>query len=663
MPLPTSVRRIATTAIAVACLFAFFVFTIENYDLWWHLKTGEEMLRTGRVPSVDPYSFTAGGSRWVNPSWLADIGLIEIHRAFGVDGLVALKALLATAALALVAARTRRLGVPHEWALVGGLAGAYIVQDVGIVRPLMASWPLAALFALVLDVHARRGGWAACALPALMCLWANVHAGFPGGLLLIGAYVVGVWLRSGRKRAHPLIIIGVLAALAALINPFGLNVYLYPFRLMGSRVFMENIREWMRPEWKASYAPYWTYLFVTCAALVAGRRKLRPWEMLTAVGFAALSVTGRRHISMFVILTMPIAMKACAGLFVYRPGIARPAALLAACVASVLAVVFDDRHQQGVGVRTRFLPTGGIDFMEREGVEGPVFNEYAWGGYLIWRTYPRRKVFMDGRCLVYGGEWYLEWDSIYTCKEGWENKLAKYETNALLLPYNVENRDFYKSAVWRVVYWDDVCMVCVRDCAKNARLIEKYDCGLTNPGTIARLLQKRERHDELIAQLRQKIAADPDCAIAHENLARCYTGVGQYAKAVPEFGEAIRLTPRSPGAHYNLGYCYYKLGEYRRAESEYRRAIRISPDAVYYHSLGLCHFVQGRFGPAAGALRLSLKIDPKRTVTRRQLGTVYQATGDRRRALAEWERVLAEGGGDEGLRRQVANLKQEMGVR
>jgi len=367
-------RRLGLIAFAVACIVSLFVFKIENYDLWWHMKTGAEILRTGEVPSVDPYSFTAGGRFWVNPSWLADIALWDIQRLFGVEPLVLFKAMMGVVAFALVVVRTRKLGVAEEWALVGALGGAYVCQDLCIVRPLMASWPLAALFALMLDEQMRGRGRGLWVLPALMCLWANLHAGYVAGLLLVAAYAVGAWFGpSCNRRRRTLVALGALMALGALVNPFGLHVYLYPFRLMGSTVFMKNIREWMRPAWNSAFVPYWTYLFVAGLVMIGSWRRLRAWERLVLMGFGLLSVTGRRHISMFVILTVPIVMKGLLPALARAEKIVgisrlRTAALLLACCASVLAVVFDDAHQQGVGVRKYFLPEKGVDFLERENV-------------------------------------------------------------------------------------------------------------------------------------------------------------------------------------------------------------------------------------------------------------------------------------------------------
>jgi hypothetical protein len=43
-----------------------------------------------------------------------------------------------------------------------------------------------------------------------------------------------------------------------------------------------------------------------------------------------------------------------------------------------------------------------VEFIRAENLPGPIFNWYDWGGYLIWKLYPERRVYIDGRADVYG---------------------------------------------------------------------------------------------------------------------------------------------------------------------------------------------------------------------------------------------------------------------
>ncbi|SPE27667.1 conserved hypothetical protein [Candidatus Sulfopaludibacter sp. SbA3] len=51
------------------------------------------------------------------------------------------------------------------------------------------------------------------------------------------------------------------------------------------------------------------------------------------------------------------------------------------------------------GVAAWTVPAGAAEFLLEHHVTGPMFNTYEQGGYLIWRLWPRERVFIDGRSL------------------------------------------------------------------------------------------------------------------------------------------------------------------------------------------------------------------------------------------------------------------------
>jgi hypothetical protein len=50
------------------------------------------------------------------------------------------------------------------------------------------------------------------------------------------------------------------------------------------------------------------------------------------------------------------------------------------------------------------FPLRAAVFLEADPPAGPIFNHYDWGGYLIWKLYPRTPVFIDGRADLYDRE-------------------------------------------------------------------------------------------------------------------------------------------------------------------------------------------------------------------------------------------------------------------
>src|SRR6202050_5843606 len=58
---------------------------LADADIGWHIRTGEQILATRRLPRTDPFSSTMQGQPWFAWEWLYDILLGVLDQAFGVD--------------------------------------------------------------------------------------------------------------------------------------------------------------------------------------------------------------------------------------------------------------------------------------------------------------------------------------------------------------------------------------------------------------------------------------------------------------------------------------------------------------------------------------------------------------------------------------------------
>ena len=56
-------------------------------DMWWHLRAGEETLKSGNVYRVDTLSYTREGETWTNHSWLAQVLMIWLFK-IGINGVL-----------------------------------------------------------------------------------------------------------------------------------------------------------------------------------------------------------------------------------------------------------------------------------------------------------------------------------------------------------------------------------------------------------------------------------------------------------------------------------------------------------------------------------------------------------------------------------------------
>src|SRR3954454_23462375 len=206
-------------AAAVTLFYCLFLFQgyrklFRDADAGWHIRTGESILATGRLPRVDPYSFTKSGEPWFAWEWAADVAAGALHRAAGLRGV----ALFYSVAIAAGVWMWFRL----HWAMGGNFLVAAAMAPLllstcnihWLARPHVLGWLL--LLGVVWWSERKRPLWM---LAVLMVIWGNVHASF-----FLGALVV---LLLDRRPAA----VGIALA-APLVNPYGWKLYAHVFRYL-----------------------------------------------------------------------------------------------------------------------------------------------------------------------------------------------------------------------------------------------------------------------------------------------------------------------------------------------------------------------------------------------------------------------------------------------
>jgi hypothetical protein len=132
-----------------------------------------------------------------------------------------------------------------------------------------------------------------------------------------------------------------------------------------------------------------------------------------------------------------------------------------------------------------------VDFVERAGLKGPLFNLYNEGGYLIWRLYPDMKVAVDGRSEVYTGQALEDYFGVMRGKDPQWSELVndKFKINFFFLAYNPSSVHKMITPIvlqlrkqgWVPVYWDDAIVIYVRNSPENADIIAKYGYKVIDP--------------------------------------------------------------------------------------------------------------------------------------------------------------------------------------
>jgi len=102
----------------------------------------------------------------------------------------------------------------------------------------------------------------------------------------------------------------------------------------------------------------------------------------------------------------------------------------------------------------------------------------------------------------------------------------------------------------------------------------------------------------------EEAAASGDMLEAISDLGILYDQLGQYERALREYGRALRIEPDAPGTYCTMGSTYVKMGEYGKAEAAYRKALELAP-GFPLANMGLagCMYEQQRWQEAETLLQ------------------------------------------------------------
>jgi hypothetical protein len=474
----------ALTAVVLAAIGCAMVYPVDDLDVWWLLRSGAYMVETRSFPTTDPFSWPAFGAEWINHAWAFQLLLYAVHRVGGTTGLILLQALFAAATFAVLLAILRREGTPRAGALVATAAGGLATWGFWAPRPQIVTYlALASVWAILRawrDGRADRLMW----LPPLTLVWANLHGGFMVGPALIGLVLVGeIVERSFRGLADPAAVrprlgrlgLALVASLvASFATPFGYRAVLFPFQVLGDRFAQAFIIEWASPGFQHGQVRMVEGLvLLTLALLALAPRRVPATDLIVLAAFLHFGLQAIRNLPLLVIVLLPILGRALAEVlaerapgWVARSGVSpRRFGLVAGALALVLAGWWLLPARAPRTVLPRFgvadvFPAGAVEFLKRARPPGPLFNDYGWGGYLIWHLYPDYRVSIDGRAAVHGPRRFAEHIQVADVRPRWRETLERLGPRLVLVsarsPLAIVLR---ASPDWQVLYEDRIAVV------------------------------------------------------------------------------------------------------------------------------------------------------------------------------------------------------------
>lgn len=416
-------------------VFLIFLLPVKDTDFGWHYRCGREVLR-GDYSCLrqNTYSYFLARYQWPSPRLLFDTSLALIYDRFGLIGVSVFGSLLLTFAFGLFLAAYPGSASLKSLALLATIIPAWSVYFLGY-RSQITSLVFLAGEIFILE-KARRDFRLLWFLIPLFIVWANTHPGFFLGPLVLGLFTMEK-IASGNRRVIPVF---VTALGATLINPYGFRVYEEMLRHF--QVPMNTlIAEWVNPGQNQILGVIGSFL--PTAIFIFRRKSEFSYRFLMLAVFAVLATAARRNLPLYylALYAAVFGSTVATGLKENLLGLAEIISLPLLIAALIIALGKTPQSLKFDTDETTYCQEGQSKYPCRAiswfaGKRGNIFNTYEWGGFLIWKL-PQTKVFVDGRMpawqTVDGKSPYTVFLEILQAREGWNEALARYQTNYLFL--------------------------------------------------------------------------------------------------------------------------------------------------------------------------------------------------------------------------------------
>ena len=448
---------------------------VVDLDIWWHLHQAAWIVEHKTLPLTDPFTSYGMGKSWIAYHWLYELIVYAFYRAFGLFGIALYTTVLAFA----ITVTLHRLLQRHADDVV--VATGLTALALGGMYPVITQprpWLFNVLF-LILELtvilEVRRTGrtrplWI---LPPLFLVWACINIQFVYGLFVLALAALEALIQHLIQRRadradtpRPVALAAFTGAfavcvLATCLTPYHLRIYIpvvTAVRLTDPFLFLAELQA---PPFRLIFD--WIMLsLLLAAAFVLGRQRTVSWFLVLLLATGAFVAFRARRDVWFVVIasaaTLAITRATASKRLSF--GMARVAVIavlvLGVTVGLSLTRVSASRLEEAVA---EAFPVGAAAFVDRQQYRGRIYNDYNWGGYLMWRL-PALDVTLDGRNPVHGDA--RIWASIRTFggAPGWDSDKELITADVVIVDVNSALASLLRTdARFKLVYEDHTAVV------------------------------------------------------------------------------------------------------------------------------------------------------------------------------------------------------------
>jgi hypothetical protein len=499
-------------------LFSFFLFfsiiflrvDIHSCDFWWHLATGRYIIENKSLPEDDPFTYTTHEpitereKSILRGNWLSEVIFYKIYTLWRFKGIIILRSLILMLFLIFVFMNIKKQGLSDLTALILLFGVFLITKKFTAERPQLFTFLIFSVIHYLLEDCRINASKRIYLIPLLLMLLSNMHPGYIICIVLVTVYLVGegiqAFINKGGKSGFftNLLIIWFLTVFLSMLNPNGATMLTRIFSIHG--IHTRGIYEWLSPfslylmKFKQPDYPFFVFLAFSILILKYLKR-IGITPLLLFIIFTIMGMVSARYLIFYMSGISPVLAKIITNLrnerFLKRllNGLKEREGLLylTFCITGIFLVfnILPSFAKDDYNVDTKFYaPKGAADFLTNVEIKGNMFNEYGFGGYLIWRLYPNKKVFIDGRNLE--PDVFVEYKIVIdlirnTNGKSWDDVIKKYDITYIVIPplyligkipYLIE--ELFIADEWILIYADYLSLIFLKNDNRNVPVIEKY---------------------------------------------------------------------------------------------------------------------------------------------------------------------------------------------
>lgn len=471
------IRSLLSTTLNILFLFLFVALTAKylaamtsfafTFDFGWILRSGEYLLEHKGLPSSDIFSWTFPEKSWILYQWLFNALIAALNKFLGFEMLVRLFIVFVIFIYFLIPYLMEKLNKtpPFYGFFISSVALLTVSINMSLRPMIITTFFLLVQYYLIQALKKNKisANNVFLIFIFMYILWANMHTGVAIGLFSLLLTALGDFLEE-KKIFKFYILLFLVSFLATLVNPYGLNIYIYLVKLMSQSYLNNNIAELQSPDFHiAQYCYFAVLLIIFLVLLNRSKNVFSASDFLHLIVFTLAMLFVQRFMiwtCLYYVLILPKAShlfleseKPWEGIRNICRGYDSFKEATLVCVSAVvilflfLPILFPPVTTGKCGEMVQGIET----YKKLKLPSDRLFTDPHLGSCSIFVN-PNEKVFSDTRFDFYGQDFTKEvLDACFLTSENWESILNKWGINTIFihkhipLSYVLKERKDYRS--------------------------------------------------------------------------------------------------------------------------------------------------------------------------------------------------------------------------